>query len=240
MELRLEKNRLSFLFLLYFICAFLKINAQITLNDELKKVSQTKNDIVISKTSKAYVKLGEKGIVSINFLKKNIKLNALYFSSVDDLFFYILMTEDEIYSNKKSTIIYCNTVLMFDKKNDKIFFLEYGFDGASILKLTKKNFTVMNDFEKNISRIVMVNKSYIPDSSLSVEYIKSYSLFSFEKYFFYENNWHKKVNLLNHPIYDFNNLSYNDFLQLISGFKENSYKSEECKLNDNFIFFKFK
>lgn len=86
---------------------------------------------------------------------------------------------------------------MFDKKNDKIFFLEYGFEGACVLKLDKKNFKVMNDFEKNISRIVVANKDYIPEISLSIEFINEYSLFCIKKYFMNETKWYReKVCLL--------------------------------------------
>lgn len=238
MELKLLNKRL--IFVLFIVCLFSKANSQIKLYDELKKISQTENNIKV-KNRKEYVKLGEKGIVPINLTKKELKLYALFFSSIDDdLFFYVILTDNEIFSNKKNIIFYSNTILMFDKKNDKIFFLEYGFEGACVLKLDKKNFKVMNDFEKNISRIVVANKDYIPEISLSIEFINEYSLFCIKKYFMNETKWYREKSLFTVPIIEFENLTYLNFIQLMSESKLDNSTTEECTLDDNFMFFKFK
>lgn len=54
MELKLLNKRL--IFVLFIVCLFSKANSQIKLYDELKKISQTENNITV-KNRKEYVKL---------------------------------------------------------------------------------------------------------------------------------------------------------------------------------------
>lgn len=242
MALKQKNKKIKFFLLLIFICFYSEVIGQITLYKKLQMLSRAENKIEIKETANAnsYVKLGQKGIIPIyNSSNNDYKLFAIYFGNNENLFFYIIMTENQIYKSKKNMIYHSNTILMYDKTRNFKFFIEYGMEGASILKKENNHFDINNDFEQDVSRIVKLDEKLNPESVLNFDYYIGNFLYSKEKYYKENEIWMKKKYDLKKPVIKFENITYDFFLLSLTNFDENNFTNSNCNLSDNYMFFKF-
>jgi hypothetical protein len=242
MELKQKIKKIKVFLILIFICLCSKVSGQITLYKKLQVLSKSENKIEIKKNTniQSYVKLGQKGIIPIyNSPNNNYKLFAVYFGRNENLIFYILMTENEIYKSNNNMTYHSNTILMYDKTRNFIFFIEYGMEGSSILKKENNHFDINNDFEQDVSRIVKVDEKFNPESVLCFEYYKENILYSKERYYKENEKWMKRKYNLKNPVIKFNNLTYDSFLLSLRNFDKNYFITTNCSESDNYMFFKF-
>jgi len=181
------------------------------------------------------------------FIKKNARsrcdLKYILLSKNERFSVFGVFGADETNKTFDNMSIFYSHIVLFDKLKNRVFVIEYGFEGHVVFvnNKNKKLEAYGSSFQKNLSRITEMDYNFIPKWSLLLTYFKleedehkiEYPICWIDKYIFIDNIWYKKNKLFENKI-PFKTLLYQELLDF-----ENENFDEfmliKCGTDDNFL-----
>ncbi|VXC38444.1 hypothetical protein FLAVO9AF_910007 [Flavobacterium sp. 9AF] len=174
------------IFILSFIFLGIKINAQEKLYDVLKKLDVNKTKIDFSSTKgidfRESEQLGNNDL--LNFLNNESKLEFTFMkiNKIGNYYMFAIVPKKELVSIIDDSILYFNSILLYDQIKNKMFLLDYGFDGFPLIKINKNSFEISTNLTKNVSRFTELKNDFHPLYSINIEFLRGYYVYSIDFY----------------------------------------------------------
>jgi len=224
------------IFKLIFLIISIKMNSQDKLKDILSNLEVTDRTYSISSDSMNLKT--SKSLNDYNFYhvyRNDLKLLLIKINEYNNYTIYAVLSADKIVLSDVNSLIYFNSLLFYDNKTNRVFLLEYGYDGFPFHKTDHNSYNLTIRLTKNLSRLIEFNFNFEPISCFNFEYLKDdFFIYSCDIYKLEQNSC-----LVEKLVYvdkvDFNKFSY------LERVNENLKRTiVNCSLNDNNILFSFK